>query len=147
MATTAYTYDALLQSMQQHFTVEEGACEYTLGGFMRAKAAERTKGKYLPSAPVAHKAPVAVRQFLSAVNEKLRVKQTPPPEKTLTTFPFRTVFSSLAAAIVLCTLVFSFASIGFANTDGTELPVLQTAESQVEMVEENELSLPLAFCE
>ncbi|MBQ7315194.1 MAG: hypothetical protein IJW83_04230 [Clostridia bacterium] len=141
MATSAYTYDALLQTMKNRFTVVQDNCEYTLGGYMRTKAAERTKGQQLP-ATIVHKAPVAVRHFLTAVNEKLKVKEVPPPEKALTAFPLRTVFSSLAAAFVLCTLVFSFARIGLASTSGSELPALQTAESQVEIVSQDDMILP-----
>ncbi len=140
MATSACTYDALLQTMKNHFTVVDNSCSYTLGGYMRAKAAEQTAGKYLP-ASMAQRAPAVIHHFLDTINEKLRVKETPPPEKTLTSFPIRTVFSSLAASLVLCSLVFSFAFLGtFGNKD--TLPVLQTAESQMEVISEDELVVP-----
>jgi len=146
MATSVYTYDALLSSMKSRFTVVKDNCEYALGGYMRTKAAEKTAGRNLP-ASVTRTAPVAVRSFLALVSDKLTVKQTPPPEKTLTSFPFRTALTSLAAAFVLCTMVFAFARVGLLNhTASEEMPALTTAESVVEESPERELTTFYKSC-
>lgn len=141
MATSVYTYDALLTSMQNRFTIVKDNCTYTLGGYMRTKAAEKTKGRNLPASVAHAKAPVAVRQLLTYVSDKLAVKQTPPPERTLTSFPFRTALTSLAAALVLCTTVFAFARVGMLNQAASqELPALHSAESVIEENTERELT-------
>ncbi len=112
MAAINYTYDALYETMKNHFTVVKDNCEYTLGGYMRTKAGEKTQGKSLPMA-VSHtaKAPAVIHNILVYVNDKMTVKEAPAPEKTLTSFPLRASLSSLAAALLLCTLMFSFAGI------------------------------------
>lgn len=107
MANTS-AYENLYNNMKKSFTVAQDNCEYSLGGYMRMKANEKRENAILPVA-VTQSVPGALRTFASYVNEKLTVKREPAPEKTIRSFPLRTSLAACLSAVLVCTLMFSYA--------------------------------------
>ena len=110
MAMTENAYEALYRNMKNRFTVVSGNSEYTLGGYMRMKAKERTEHTALPMDIQATR-PTALRTIASYINEKLLVKELPAPEKTTRAFPFRAALAALCSALLLSSVVISFAAL------------------------------------
>ncbi|HBJ19044.1 MAG TPA: hypothetical protein DDY70_04825 [Clostridiales bacterium] len=107
---TENAYEALYRNMKNRFTVVSGNNEYTLGGYMRMKAKEQTENTALPMEIQATR-PTALRAVASYINEKLLVKELPAPEKTTRAFPFRAALAALCSALLLSSVVVSFAAI------------------------------------
>ena len=110
MAMTENAYDVLYRNMKNRFTVVSGNNEYTLGGYMRMKAKEQTENTALPMEIQASR-PTALRTIASYINEKLLVKELPAPEKTTRAFPFRAALAALCSALLLSSVVISFAAL------------------------------------
>ena len=110
MAMTENAYEALYRNMKNRFTVVSGNNEYTLGGYMSMKAKERTENTALPMDIQATR-PTALRTIASYINEKLLVKELPAPEKTTRAFPFRAALAALCSALLLSSVVISFAAL------------------------------------
>ena len=108
MATNVY--ETLYNNMKQRFTVVNGEQEYTLGGYMMMKAQEKHQKSSLP-ATITSNRPMALQSFISYINRKLTIKQTPAPEKTIKAFPLRTALSATCSALVVCTLMLSLGAI------------------------------------
>lgn len=125
--------------MKQRFTVVSGEKEYTLGSYMRMRANEKQEKKNLP-ATITQTRPMALQSFLSFVNRKLTVKEQPAPEKTIKAFPFRTAFSAACSALVVCTLMFSFGTLGglvFNQGDESGYIALSEEKPATEEIEES----------
>ncbi len=110
MAMTENAYEVLYRNMKNRFTVVSGNNEYTLGGYMRMKAKERTENTALPM-DIQATHPTALRTIASYINEKLLVKELPAPEKTTRAFPFRAALAALCSALLLSSVVISFAAL------------------------------------
>lgn len=132
MAMTENAYETLYRNMKNRFTVVSGNNEYTLGGYMRMKAKEQTENTALPMEIQASR-PTALRTIASYINEKLLVKELPAPEKATRAFPFRAALAALCSALLLSSVVVSFAALP-KNTDSS--PVSYTAEQQEKTEEE-----------
>lgn len=115
MAMTENAYETLYRNMKNRFTVVSGNNEYTLGGYMRMKAKEKSETSSLPMEVQATR-PTALRTITSYINEKLLVKELPAPEKTTRAFPFRAALAALCSALLLSSVVISFAAMP-KNTD------------------------------
>ena len=108
---TMNRYNTLYENMKRNFTVTTGECHYSLGAYMRMKANEETHEASLPVA-VEKKTMTAFTNIRQYVSERLSVKVTPSPEKTLKKFPLRTSLAACLSALAICTLLFSSAIIG-----------------------------------
>ena len=113
---TTNKYDALYENMKNRFTVVNNGSEYTLGDFMRMKAAKKQAEAAATSAnlPVVTKSrgERAVAQIVSFVSDKLTIKNPPAKDKTIRSFPLRTSLSALLSAVVTCSFVLCFCVIG-----------------------------------
>lgn len=112
----AYTnsYDKLYKNMRNRLTVVEDRSEYTLGEYMTMKADLRKNEAVLPQNDEHSltRSEHVVVNFISYINDKLTVKETPARDKTIRAFPFRTSASAILSAVVACTFMLSFGIIG-----------------------------------
>lgn len=106
--STINKYENLYKNMQKHFTVEKDGDTYTLGAYMRKRANETKAEQNLPVA-IKENSGAALRSIVTYVGEKLTVKRAPATEKTMRAFPMRTSLAACLSAVLICTLMFSYA--------------------------------------
>ena len=106
--STVNKYEALYKNMQKHFTIEKDGDSYTLGAYMRKRANESSTEQNLPVA-IKENSGAALRSIVNYVNDKLTVKRTPATERTMRAFPLRTSLAACLSAVLICTLMFSYA--------------------------------------
>lgn len=134
-------YETLYQEMKDRFTVVKGENEYTLGAYMRMKAQEMRE---MTVAPIESEKPSAkkfdLRSFFEKLKEKFALKEAPSAEKTIKAFPIRTSASALCAAVLLCTVLFTY---GFMN-DRASVLELSHAPFTVQETQKTESTETLA---
>ncbi len=131
------SYDTLFNNLKNQFTVVNDNCEYTLGGYLRMKANEKTGNAGLPS-ELTEKNGGAVTRFVHAVEDTFAVTEIPSPEKTIKAFPFRTALSSCLAAMVVLSLGISLLVPGFFSQK-TEYDSIYICNSELEEAQQPEM--------
>ena len=111
---TTNRYNVLYENMRNRLTVVENGSEYSVGDYMRMKAAKKNAETAASKLPVStmSKGERAVAQIVSFVNDKLTIKNPPAKDKTIRSFPFRTSMSAFLSAVVTCSFVLCFCVIG-----------------------------------
>lgn len=118
----ANAYEKLYDSMKNKFTLIKNNNEYTLGEYMREKAAafEKSEDDSRITTPSA---------IISYVSEKLNAKRE---KKSGRVFPVRSLASACLSLLVVSTLVLSF---GFFRSNEGTAPLYESSENAGESVE------------
>ena len=136
--TSINAYENLFNTMKNGLTVVSKSGEYTLGDYMLLKAGKLKEEGNLPARSDASNAH-AITALFSYVNEKLTVKAPPVKDKTIRSFPLRTMISAALSALVACTLVLSYGAT--ASKNATTVPEIKTNISETsDSVVESEIS-------
>ena len=134
---TATTYEQLYSNMVKKFTVEKNNTDYKLGDYMLMKANAKKTADTTSNLPatVSRRSDRgnALVSFVAYVNDKLTVKEPPVRDKTIRSFPFRTVATAFCSAIVICALALSYGMLGINSAAGSDNTVKsEYVESEVE---------------
>ena len=124
---TVNNYEALYNNMKNRLTVVNDNSEYTIGDYMLMKAGQEKEGANLPAKRTDANAH-AITALFSYVNDKLTVKAPPVKDKTIRSFPVRTMVSAVLSALVACTLVLSYGAT--VSRTATAVPEIRTDVSE-----------------
>ena len=143
------TYETLYNNMVKKFTVEKNGTDYSLGGYMRARAAEKKntamvaaseRKTALPAVRAKASAGTAIVAAFSYVNDKLTVKEAPVRDRTMRSFPLRTSLTALGSALVVCGLVVCCGVFGLKSVAPTTDNIISVEETYESAEETTDIS-------